>query len=184
MNPAPRSRFANETRRQLDRRDETLRDGARLLAQRLGQGQRRGWSRDRHASDRGAARGATSTSAGGAPNRDAACASAARIVSSAVTCRSGVFLWRRLRVAGLCSLLGFFRRIVGLFVVPAGRLVVGRVEPGALEMNAGAARDQPLRALAAHWALRVALTRDARKRFFKQVPVRTLVFIGWHRSGI
>src|SRR6266850_3445692 len=89
-----------------------------------------------------------------------------------------VFL-RRLHV-GLRGLLGLLRRIVGLFRRSSRSFVISRVKPGALEMHAGTARDQPLRALAAYRAFRVALTRDAGKRLFKKVPVWALVLVGRH----
>src|SRR5438874_1826608 len=139
----------------------------------------RGWSRDRREWDREAARARPRHRTRPIVTPLAPAPPGSSRVPSLVGAR--VFFWRRLRV-GLRGLLGFFRRIVGLFRCSRGPFVVGRVEPRALEMHAGAARDQPLRALTAHGALRVALTRDAGERFFKQVPVRALVFVGRHRE--
>jgi len=116
MNPGPRSRFANETRRELDRRDETLRDGARLLAQRLARSAR--VSRIAMRRIAGPLEGDLDIG-GGRANRDAACASAA---TDRLECRhlselESFFATASSRRALQSSRL--FRRIVGLFGVPA-----------------------------------------------------------------
>src|SRR5258707_2661000 len=68
-------------------------------------------------------------------------------------------------------------------MVYSGRVfVMCREDHGDLENESLPPRDLPLRPFAALGAFGKALVGDARKGFFEQVPVGTLVLVGRHRG--
>src|SRR6185503_15632473 len=99
------------------------------------------------------------TSTSGAPNFDAACISAARIASGAVTCPSWSLFWT-----------STWGRRASRTRAARPSSIVGLIEARPLEDYAAAERDLSLGPLAALGALGEALGRDPGRSLFKDMP--------------